>query len=386
LNIIHICLLSAYTENLSYDENLLPEQNARDGHNVTVIADCHTIEDGVVVDTPEEDRTLADGIRLIRIKYDRIINGFISGKIRKVSKLEEVVEKTKPDVIFFHGVQGCALLTAAKYKKNHPDVKLYADNHADFSNSATNWLSKNVLHRIIWRYYAKKAEPYVDKFYGVLPARCDFLHDVYGIPREKIELLVMGGDDEKIHPENRDALRTEICKRFGFAEGDFIAVSGGKLDRHKNIPILLDAFKRLDDPHIKLILFGSIAEDMKQPIETRLDNGKVKYIGWIDADKAYDYFIAADLAVFPGRHSVLWEQAVACGIPGIFKHWEGTHHVDVGGNCEFLYRDSAEEIAAAILRIVGDPKFFGAMRESARRGASGFLYRDIAKKAVGCAP
>jgi glycosyltransferase involved in cell wall biosynthesis len=362
---------------------MLSAQNARDGHDVTVISDCHRFEDGFMVDTPEEDRILPNGIRLIRMKYDRIINDLVTEKIRRVSKLEEVVEKISPEVIFFHGVQAFALLTAAKYKKYHPGARLYADNHADFSNSATNWISKNILHGIIWRYFANKAEPYVDKFFGVLPARCDFLHEVYGIPREKIELLVMGGDDEKIHPENKHRLRAQICKRFGFTEGDFIVVSGGKLDQHKNIPILLDAFKRLRNLRIKLILFGNITEDMKQSIESRLDNVNVKYVGWIDIDEAYDYFVAADLVVFPGRHSVLWEQAVACGIPGIFKHWEGTHHVDVGGNCEFLYQDSAEEIAAAILRIVNDPVLYAAMGECARAGASGFLYRNIAKMAIG---
>ena len=28
----------------------------------------------------------------------------------------------------------------------------------------------------------------------------------------------------------------------------------------------------------------------------------------------------------------------------IVKYWEGTTHVDIGGNCEFIYKDSVEEI------------------------------------------
>ena len=37
---------------------------------------------------------------------------------------------------------------------------------------------------------------YASVFYGVLPIRCDFIKDMYGISADKIELLAMGADDE----------------------------------------------------------------------------------------------------------------------------------------------------------------------------------------------
>ena len=40
--------------------------------------------------------------------------------------------------------------------------------------------------------------PYVNKFYGVLPARVDFLINEYKLPKNKVELLVMGADDDCI--------------------------------------------------------------------------------------------------------------------------------------------------------------------------------------------
>ena len=33
----------------------------------------------------------------------------------------------------------------------NPNVKIFVDNHADFSNSATNWLSLEILHKKIWK-------------------------------------------------------------------------------------------------------------------------------------------------------------------------------------------------------------------------------------------
>ena len=81
-------------------------------------------------------------------------------------------------------LQKITLITLKKGQKTHKNVIVFADNHADFLNSATNWISKNILHKIIWRYYAQMLVPYVKKFYGVLPARVDFLKEVYNIPSD----------------------------------------------------------------------------------------------------------------------------------------------------------------------------------------------------------
>ena len=116
------------------------------------------------------------------------------------------IESEKPDILFIHGVSFCDVKTVVRYIRSHSDVRVYVDNHSDFSNSGTNWLSRNVLHKIIWKHNAQMLLPYTEKFYGVLPARVDWLVDMYGLPKEKCELLVMGVDDElaeKAELENR---------------------------------------------------------------------------------------------------------------------------------------------------------------------------------------
>ena len=77
-------------------------------------------------------------------------------------------------MIFIHGVQFANVSIILKYKKKYPSVRILCDNHADWINSARNLLSKKILHGIIWRYYANKIEPYVTRFYGVTPLRCEF--------------------------------------------------------------------------------------------------------------------------------------------------------------------------------------------------------------------
>ena len=157
-----------------------------------------------------------------------------------------------------------------------------------------------------------------------------------------------------------------------------------KIDRAKNIHFLMRAVSDLNNQNIKLIVFGQPNDEMKPIIQELCKNDSIRFIGWIQADKAYDYFLASDLGFFPGTHSVLWEQACACGLPCVFKNWEGMHHVDVGGNCEFLKNDSAEEIKEMILNIVNDIDKYEAMKKVAvEKGIKTFSYKEIAKRAIG---
>ena len=197
---------------------------------------------------------------------------------------------------------------------------------------------------------AKKIEPYTEKFYGVMPSRVDFLKEMYGISKDKVELLVMGADDEKVVAALNPKVRNTVRNKYGIGKSEFLIVTGGKIDAAKMQTLLLmEAVNRIDG--IKLIVFGSVADELIENVE-QLCSNRVQYIGWVDSSMTDRYFAAADLVVFPGRHSVFWEQVVGLGIPMLVKDWPGTHHVDMGGNVRFLENDSVEEIEEAINNIV----------------------------------
>ncbi|WRK53645.1 hypothetical protein SD457_00395 [Coprobacillaceae bacterium CR2/5/TPMF4] len=86
--------------------------------------------------------------------------------------------------------------------------------------------------------------------------------------------------------------------------------------------------------NIKLLVFGSIIDELIDEFNSLLSN-QVIYLGWLNQSEMINKLLIADLAIFPGRHSVIWEQACGLGIPIIVKNWKGTHHVDKGGNAFF---------------------------------------------------
>lgn len=368
-----------------YQDNMMAKYHVSFGYDVTVITNQWVYdEEGNYIKTDKETETDRYGVKIIRIpiKGDKPY----THKLKKYVRLYETLCKTQPDVIFLHSTQIRDVEDIIRYKKEHPKVKLYADNHCDYSNSATNFLSKYILHGIIWKHSAWKLNPYVEKFYGVLPARVDFMTERYKLPKERVELLVMGMDDEKAEAADKPEVKKEIRSRFGYTEEDFVVITGGKIDHAKRQTLLLmEAVKKIANPHLKLLVFGSVVEDMKEELLSLCNSdSRIEYIGWVQADDTYPYFAASDLTVFPGRHSVMWEQVAGQGIPMIVKYWDGTTHVDVGGNVKFLYKDSAEEIQECLEGLMDRGEEYISMLENAKsKGREVFSYRRISKRGIG---
>lgn len=383
LKILHICLCGPVTDNWNYQDNLLTKYHAKLGHEVSIMTSQWIWDNkGKLVLDNRGKYTNSDGVQIRRLRIKGNDNFY--KKFKRFEGVIETIKEINPDILFIHGCQFMDIDIIVKYLKNNLQVKVYVDNHADFSNSATNFISKNILHKIIWKSRAKLIEPYVEKFYGVLPARVDFLTEVYGIRKEKVELLVMGADDEKVQEAQENIANKAIRKKYRIDEDDFLIVTGGKIDTAKTQTLLLmKAIHEIHNKKVKLLIFGSVAKELQNEFKSLVDNEKVYYIGWINAVETYDYFAIADLVVFPGRHSVFWEQVVGQGIPMIVKYWEGTSHIDLGGNVSFLYEDSSKEIYREILNLIKNRSKYLEMKKVAEEnGMRCFSYKKIASECL----
>lgn len=383
--IVNICLYGPVTDGWSYQDNLLPKYQKENGNDVVVITSKWVWNNmGKLVKTDRTDYYNEYGIHTIRlnIRGDRPL----SDKFKKFIGVYEVLEKEKPDIIFVHCFQFLDIKRVIDYVKQHKGTMVYVDNHCDFSNSATNWVPKNILHKIIWKSKARKLNPYVKKFFGVIPARVDFLIDMYGLPKEKVELLEMGADDEKVREASNYNQLEKIRAKYGVKDAEFLIMTGGKIDQAKQQTLLLmEAVKELSSEFpVKLIVFGSVSEELKDKVQVLSDGTSVNYIGWIRSDDSYKYFSAADLVVFPGRHSVFWEQVVGIGKPLLVKYWDGTTHIQVNGNAEFLRENSVKEIKDKIIDLLkNDREKYNQMLMAAKGEArQRFSYKEIAMRSV----
>lgn len=389
MRIVHI-QPGAFYDGWTYQENLLTKWHHKNGHDVTVITTRWSVDTngGVgLVSQDKYDYVNEDGVRLIRLPLngtDKYSFGY--------DELYRTIDNLSPEIMFIHGVaHNTDAIT--DYLTNNRDVTVYVDNHKDFSNSGPKKLQ--FLVKICIRLtpfiglnfrQTRKLVPFVRKFYGVLPARVDFLKYVYKIPAEKCELLLMGADDDLVSEALNPAVRKDMRKKYGIDDDDFLVMSGGKIDMAKAQTLfLMEAVRNISasGKKIKLLVFGLVVEELKTRFVSLVDGKIIQYVSYVEGRDSYKYFVASDLVVFPGRHSVYWEQVAGLGIPMLCKKWEGTTHVDLGGNVRFLRHDSTKEIQSEIERLLNNPDEYKYMKDVAEReGMKVFSYRNIAKQSI----
>lgn len=381
MKIVHIVIACFYKEGFGYQENILPLKHKELGHDVSII----TYFGGENIVDRDDDYINRDGIPVYVLKEnDSFLHKirFVGAYTYKTIGLYDKLCKLAPDIIFVHGIQAKDNLLVYKYKKAHRNVKIYIDQHADYYNSPLNTIKSKLYSKLFLRWMANKIESHVDRFWGVTSWRVKYLNDIYKISKEKIGLLVMGGDENKIDWENRAEIREYIRGKYNIPDDAFLIVTGGKIDKTKNIHLLMDAVSRMKD-NVYLFVFGNYDEEMKD-ICAKYFSERIINLGWLQADEVYSFFLASDLGVFPGTHSVLWEQVCATGLPCLFRNWYGgVDHLDVGGNCVLLDEISVDILYDKISKLLVDKDKFELMKTIAQEKArKEFSYIEIAKKSI----
>ena len=386
MRLMHLCLCGPYSDDYEYQDNLLPLKHYEMGYEVKVLVSQETWEaDGKRGIREAQTYINKDGYEITVLPFKK--NKF-SKSYRLFDGLYDEINKYKPDIIFCHGGLTYDYKNIIKYLKENPNVRFYLDSHVDYNISGMmykkgiNYIKRFCMYRYVWGHCIRRLSKYANKVWGVTPIRVEFLKNIFKINESKVDLLVMGGDERKINYDKVPAYREQIRRKCGVKDDELLFITGGKLDKYKNIPNLIKALNDLTNVH--LAIFGSPDNEMRKEIEElTFHNQKITMLGWSSSEEITKYYLGSDFAIFPGRHSVLWEQAVLCGIPCAFLYAQGMQHVDVGGNCLFFEDGSVQCIKDNILKISNDRNKLENMRKVAQtKGKETFSYINIAKKSI----
>jgi glycosyltransferase involved in cell wall biosynthesis len=160
---------------------------------------------------------------------------------------------------------------------------------------------------------------YIDNLYPVVPAGADFLHDVYGVPRELMELLPLGADTDLAEDVRRHHLGEGVRRELAISKEATVIFTGGKLMPAKRTHILIEAFMQIDDPELHLLVLGGArggqTQYFRQLVKSAEPDPRIHFVGWVDGADVYRFMDACDFAVFPASQSVLWQQALSVGLP-----------------------------------------------------------------------
>lgn len=378
-----LMLCDFFDEKLEYQENLLVKYYRKHGHDVTVVTS--TFDSVFDYYADRHDNTLPsrtyqhDGATIIKLRYRyNLLN-----RLRAFQRIDHILDDEAPDLIFVHDIM-LNLPECIRYVRAHPHSRMILDYHADYSNSGKNALSLKVLHGMIRKWFLDRARPHLSRIFPIVPAGATFLHEIYKVPHEEMEILPLGADTDLAMSIRQGSGRADLRRQYGIPDDHTVIFTGGKLAPAKRTELLLKAALSLPHLPIHLIVAGEAGEG-DAAYEQMLyglaaANPRVQMVGWLGREDIYRHLHMADLGVFPASQSILWQQAIAMGLPLIVGD---TGHQDIGylnskQNIVILDKSEirADRIAQEIARVVEDPTRRRAMSEGARQVADEHLNWD----------
>jgi len=355
MKIVHIA--QDYNDGYGYQENLLPRYQAKLGHEVSIITSnrkSYFQEQKIsrIVGTGE----FADnGIRILRLP----IKWEFKGRFVKFINLLEILYKEKPDYVFHHGLTSPSLIICATYKKKNLKTFLVADNHAEKENSGRNLIWRYLYYRKYWSKKIKKINKYIDLFFSInLPTK-NFMINHLGVDSQKVKMLFLGADVDGFVPSKN--ARLLIRKKYNIPKNKILIITVGKYEKLKRTELLISAVKKI--PNVFLFVVGSgdplyISFLKKLAISCK----RIIFTGWVDYCNLPDYFSASDVAIWPGKQSAIFQNAIGLGLPVMIKWFPGIEYI-VDGNGFVLKNDCVDVLVNNIKKVRDDKDLLDKFRK-----------------------
>jgi glycosyltransferase involved in cell wall biosynthesis len=304
-----------FGEGLEYQENLMAKYYVKYGHDVTVLTSCFTnvfdyyADKASTLGLPSVSESR--GYTIHRLSYSfNLLN-----RLRGLRGFSALLGQLRPDLIVMHDIMP-NLIDAAGYCKQNKDARLIMPYHADASNSGKGWLSRRVLHGVLRRALLTYSKDRISRIFPVAPAGIDFLKELYGVESSAMELLTLGSDVDEIETIRRTANRSEIRGRHEIPEDAFVVFTGGKLGPGKRTELVIEAVANATAP-VHLLVIGQCEDPKWERIlkASATECPRIHFAGWLATRQIYEHLYASDVAVFPASQSVLWQHAIASGLP-----------------------------------------------------------------------
>lgn len=365
-----------FTPSMLYKENYLIKAAISNGDDVTVFANEYTYIQGKSVRLAQTEKV--EGYRLRRFAYQSFGHPFLTSRIRKTKGIEHEIIREKPDLIFVNCSQIYNIKNLKAIKSALPDVKIVLDFSTKYLNSARNWLSKNILHHIIYRHWIKKSLPFVDKVFYISAESKDFAREMYDIPENIMEHNNLPG--ETVPTGTKLNYKSEIFRKLHLNCDNILILYSGKIYLEKKVDNLVRAFSRNNNSQLRLLIIGVYTDDSQREVIEPLikSDNRITFMNFVSGRELTKYVCAADLYVQPGSISQTCQTAVCCGTPLAFNDIP-THREIYNDNGFFI--ESVDDISKVLERISENPSILKEMSAKSYELANTELdYRIIYSK------
>jgi UDP-glucose:(heptosyl)LPS alpha-1,3-glucosyltransferase len=188
--------------------------------------------------------------------------------------------------------------------------------------------------------------------------------DNYGVPASDIEVIYNGVDLQRFNPGNKERYRTEIRKKYGISDTEFVILFIGSGFERKGVRYLIQAVELLEEP-VTLLIVG---KGKLRNLETA-SHQKIIFCG--PQRENFKYYAAADIFVFPTIYEPFGNvhlEALASGLPVITTKNSGASEILQDGLQGFVieYPEDIRKLAEKIQFLYYNRNKLEKMKKDAR--------------------
>ena len=294
-------------------------------------------------------------IRVIEINMSRKITpikDFLS-----VYNLYKLIKKEKPIIVHSHTPKAGAVAMMAAKIANVP-IRLH-------TVAGLPLMEAKGIKRKLLNFVEKVTYACATKVYPNSKGLYDFIVEEELISSIKMKIIANGSsngidtsyfDSERISENQRE----EFLTRLNIQKKDFVFIFVGRLVGDKGINELIDAFARIKDSNVKLLLVGGLESDL-DPLKSETINEIDKNKNIISVGFQKDvrpYFAISHCLVFPsyreGFPNVVL-QAGSMGLPSIVSNINGCNEIiQEGINGSIIPSKDRESLYTVMHKIISD--------------------------------
>lgn len=279
-----------------------------------------------------------------------------------LSRISDILMNFKPDIIHCQGATHCLLAKLVCLLKNIR-AEIILTYHSGKTRRMPNFLSGQVFN---WM---------ADKIIVIAEHRKRSLLTL-GVKADKLHYLPNFVNTAIYRTRRTDFDKAAFKRGLNIPETANILLMAARLIPSKRADLFIDIVA--DVLKSDNTVYGIIAGDgpefdnlRRKTHELGLENG-IKFIGF--QAMLTDYYLAADVFVFPSEHEVLpmvLIEACAAGLPAVCSNIAGNDEIVINGKTGFLISGPAAAYSASITQLLASPdmlaKFSNAAQENAAR-------------------
>lgn len=209
------------------------------------------------------------------------------------------------------------------------------------------------------------------------------LIDLYRTPPEKVSVLY-SGVEERFTPIKDEARLRTVRTRYSLGEGPFI-LSVGTVQPRKNYARLIEAFRRLNLPDLRLVIAGGkgwLDDPLYAQVEALGLQERVRFIGFVADEDLPALYSAASVFAYPSLYEGFGLpplEAMACGVPVVASNAASLPEV-VGEAGLLVDPYDVDALAEALARALCDEALRHALIAKGHEQARRFSWAAAARQ------